>query len=220
MDTPPAGARRAIIFDLDGTLVDSLPDIAAAANAVLAEQGLAPLAEAEVRAMVGDGALALMRAAAAARGVAALPDAWYRRFLAVYGAAPAARTKAYPEVPETLAALRQRGFVLGICTNKPQAPAEALLAALGLADLFAAVVGGDVLAVRKPDPAHLLAVVERLGCRPGEAIYVGDNEHDAAAAAAAGLPFALVGHGYARVAPDSLPARWRLARFGELLAVV
>lgn len=186
---------RTLVLDLDGTLVDSLPDLSASLNRVLAARGLAPLAEATVRPMVGDGAPLLVARAFAARGAApdadALPD-----FLADYTAHATAATRPFPGIPEALHALVASGWRLAVCTNKPERPARALLAALGLAPLLAAIGGGDSFATRKPDPGHLLATLAAAGGQPGAAVMVGDHRNDVAAAQGAGLPCIFAGWGY------------------------
>ncbi|MDB5406217.1 MAG: cbbZ1, partial [Rhodospirillales bacterium] len=176
-----------IVFDLDGTLVDSLPDIAAAVNGALAEIGAAPLPLGQIRDMVGDGSPALMRRALAASGIAADRHAdRLARFVALYDAAPVARTVAYPGVRETLAALAAEGRRMGVCTNKLQGTTLGVLRGLGLDGYFAAVLGGDMVAARKPDPGHLLAVLMALGGGPDGAVMIGDGENDIAAARSAG----------------------------------
>lgn len=185
---------RHVILDLDGTLVDSAPDIRRAANAVLEAEGAPPLSLEETRRFVGGGASIFVERMADAR---ALPPerrpAVLQRFLDLYEGATAL-TRPYPAVPETLAALRGAGHALGLCTNKPGGPTRAVLEAMGLADLFAAVVAGDTLALRKPDPAPLHECLDRLG--GGPALYVGDSEVDHETAGRAGLPFALFTEGY------------------------
>jgi phosphoglycolate phosphatase len=209
--------RNALIFDLDGTLVDSLPDLAAALAATLREIGAPALSSAAVRGMIGDGTPALVARALAARGLpASLLDERLARFMALYEAAPVARTRPYPGVTETLAALRGDGRRLAVCTNKPQQAALAVLRGLALDGFFAAVVGGDVLAVKKPDPAHLRAAIAALGAAPGEAVMIGDNEHDVAMAKAAGVPVILVRYGYHRVPLETLAADLQIDAFSEL----
>src|SRR5260221_1632809 len=148
--------RNALVFDLDGTLVDSIPDLEAALNETLREVGAPALPRAAVRFMVGDGTTALVARALAASG---LPETLLAerlaRFLALYEAAPVARSHAYPGVVETLAALRREGRRLAICTNKPQRATLAVLRGLALEGFFAAIVGGDVLPVKKTDPRPL-----------------------------------------------------------------
>ncbi len=186
---------RWMLLDLDGTLVDSVPDLAAAMNRSLAAQGLAPLSRAEVRGFIGDGAKALVERGFAARGReadAAILDA----FLLDYGANAAVETCAYPGVAEGLAALCDRGWTLAVCTNKPEAPARSLLAALGLAHWFAAIGGGDSYSVRKPDPGHLLATLRASGGVPERCVMVGDHHNDIRAATAAGVPAIWAAYGY------------------------
>lgn len=187
---------RCAVFDLDGTLVDSVPDLTAALNRVMASRGLAPFVVAEVVPMVGDGAAVLVRRAFAARGTApddrALDD-----FLMDYGANAAVATVPYPGTTEALDALRAGGWVLAVCTNKPEAPARTLLDALGLLGRFAAIGGGDSFPVRKPDPAHLIATLGAAGGIPQRSVMIGDHRNDVMAASGAGLPciFATWGFG-------------------------
>ena len=148
-----------LIFDLDGTLVDSAPDLRAALNEMLRERGRAPLSPGQVRGMIGDGAAALVSRALAAGGAAAAADkAALPRFLELYQANATRLTRPYPGVPETLTALRRAGYRTAICTNKPQRATIGILQGLDLAALFDAVAGGDRFAVRKPDPGHLLGL--------------------------------------------------------------
>jgi phosphoglycolate phosphatase len=120
-------------------------------------------------------------------------------------------------VPETLQELRRRGARLAICTNKPEAASRLVLEGTGLLGLFEAVLGGDSLAVKKPDPGHLLAAIERLGATPGEAAMIGDGENDAASGKAAQVPVVLMRYGYARVPAETLGADAGHGRFAEVL---
>jgi phosphoglycolate phosphatase len=186
---------RILVLDLDGTLVDSVPDLAAALNRLMVQRSLAPFTWPEVAAMVGDGAAALVDRAFAARSVAA-DAAALAAFLADYGANAARATRAFPGVEPGLRELAARGWRLAVCTNKPAAPARALLAALGLDGLFAAIGAGDSFPTRKPDPAHLLATIAAAGGMPGRAVMVGDHRNDVIAAAGAGVPCIFAGWGY------------------------
>ena len=156
-----------LVFDLDGTLVDSAPDLRAALNEMLRERGRPPLSLPQVKHMIGDGAAALVARALAASGsdladaASALP-----RFIELYEAEAVRLTRPYPAVPETLAALRRRGYRMAICTNKPQHATIAVLEGLGLSALFDGIAGGDSFVVRKPDPGHLLGLVDAVGARP------------------------------------------------------
>ncbi len=181
-----------IVFDLDGTLIDSAPDIAAAANRTLAEVGVTPLSLAQARSFVGGGAPIFVERMAAARGLAD-PAVLLPRFLHHYEGA-VAHTVIYPGVEDALARLRAGGHRLGLCTNKPVGPTRSVLAHFGWDAMFDIVVGGDSLAVCKPDPAPLLAAFEDLG--EGPCLYVGDSEVDAETAARAGVPFVLFTEGY------------------------
>lgn len=206
-----------LVFDLDGTLVDSVPDLRAALNQMLRERGRPLVSEAQVQYMVGDGVPVLVARALAAGGadpseaVTALP-----RFLEIYEANAAQLTRPYPGVPETLTALRDRGYRAAICTNKPQRATIAVLQGVGLLPLFNGIAGGDRFSVRKPDPGHLLGIISELGASPTKSAMIGDNENDAAAARAASVPLVLMRYGYARVDPDTLCADALLDRFSEL----
>lgn len=184
-----------MIFDLDGTLVDSVPDLAAAVNRLMQARGLAAFRQAEVAAMVGDGARVLLERAFAARGLAS-DAAALDFFLGDYGANAAIDSTAFPGVPETLAVFAAQGWRMAVCTNKPEAPARSLLAALGLGRFFAAVGGGDSFAVRKPDPGHLAATILAAGAEPGRCVMVGDHHNDILAAAGVGVPCIFAAWGY------------------------
>jgi phosphoglycolate phosphatase len=209
--------RNALVFDLDGTLVDSLPDLAATLAVTLGEVGAPALPRETVRGMIGDGTTALVaRALAASNLPARLLNECLARFLTLYEAAPASLSRPYPGVLATLRALQAAGRRLAVCTNKPQRATLAVLRGLGLDGFFAAVVGGDVLAVKKPDPAHLLAALDGIGATPGDAIMIGDNEHDVAMAKAAGVPVILVRYGYHRVPLATLAADIQIDAFDAL----
>jgi phosphoglycolate phosphatase len=216
---------KAVVSDLDGTLIDSAEDLRVALNRLLAEEGLRPLALAEVVPMIGDGAAKLVERALAAAGggssTGALPDHLTRRFLAHYEPHAAERTRAIPGAAEALMALAAQGLALAICTNKPEQATRRVLAALDLERHFAAVVGGDSVRGRpKPDPAMVLAVVDRLGVAPREAVMVGDAPNDVLAARAAGLPVLLRKGGYSPVPAEDLGADGVFEDFAELAAAV
>jgi phosphoglycolate phosphatase len=190
---------RAVIFDLDGTLVDSAPDLHAAVLALLEERGTAPVTLAQVRAFVGNGIPKLVERCLDASGAPAKGQALAKaveRFKQHYGAAPAVLTHAYDGVEAMLGTLRARGLLLGVCTNKPEALTRAVLAGVALDRHLRAAVGGDTLDVMKPDPEPLRHCAHLLGAGIDEALYVGDSETDADTAAAAGMAFALYSGGY------------------------
>ena len=206
-----------LVFDLDGTLVDSVMDLRAALNEVLRERGHRALSRAEVKHMIGEGVPALVARALAASGAdpAEAPMA-LPRFLEIYEANPTQLSRPYPGVSETLATLRRRGYRTAICTNKPQQATLAVMQGLDLLPLFDGVAGGDRFPVRKPHPGHLLQLIAELGARPEASAMIGDNENDAAAARSAAVPLVLVRYGYARVEPESLMADALLDHFSEL----
>ena len=207
-----------IAFDLDGTLIDSAPDIRAAMNSVLESRGVTPLSLEETRSFIGSGAPVFVERMGAARGIdaAALPE-FLNGFLAGYESA-VDLTELYDGVRAALTRLREAGHRLAICTNKPIAPARAILAHLDLAQYFDCVIGGDSLPVRKPDPAPLWAALEGLG--EGPALYVGDSDIDAATALAAGVPFLLYMQGYLHVPAESLTYVARFSQFEDLPRLV
>jgi phosphoglycolate phosphatase len=212
---------EAVLFDLDGTLIDSARDLMEALNRLLAEEGLRAVDLDETRAMIGDGARVLLERALTRTGAdPGRAGALLPRLLAEYERQGTRHTRPYPGVVETLQALRAAGLRLAVVTNKPEAATHAVLADLALAPLFEAVVGGDTLPQRKPDPAPVREALARLGLAPERAAMVGDNHHDVQAGQAAGLPVIAVTYGYAHGAPETFGARRLIARFDELPAAL
>ena len=188
---------RTMVFDLDGTLTDSVPDIAAAVNRTLAARHLPALTEPDVAAMVGDGLQPLIDRAFAAVG--ATPDAHAAaEYLADYEANVAEATRLFPGVEAALDELRGRGWTLAVCTNKPERAARLLLDALGVSDRFAAVGGGDSFPAHKPDPIHVRETIAAAGGQPARALMVGDHHNDVQAAAGCGVRTIFAGWGYGR----------------------
>jgi phosphoglycolate phosphatase len=194
-----------IVFDLDGTLVDSRRDLADAANALLARHGAAPLDEAVVGRMVGDGAAVLVRRVLAARGLAVDAGSALELFLAEYDTRLLAHTRPYDGIPATLEALAARAR-LSVLTNKPTRQTIRLLEGLGLAGRFADVIGGDGPVPRKPDPEGLQALMRAAGARRDDTVLVGDSATDLRTARNAGVRVCLVryGFGFESIAPASL----------------
>jgi phosphoglycolate phosphatase len=210
-----------VVFDLDGTLINSAPDLHVALNSALTGDGRRPLTLMEVESIVGDGATVLVRRALALVGGTVSEDdgmaALTTRFLAIYEQQAAELTRPYAGVPETLATLAAAGFGLGVCTNKPERLSRQILQQLDLNRYFQAVIGGDSLnGIRKPDPRHLLAAVEALGGKPEKTVMVGDSVNDVAAARALGVPVVVRAGGYGQVPAESLGADAVVQAFAEL----
>jgi len=210
-----------VVFDLDGTLIDSAPDMHRAVNLMLADMGCPPLSLPEIRTMVGDGASALIaRALAARQCVTADPTKALEQFLEHYEENPTAFTPTFPGVPETLERLRAIGLTLAICTNKPTRLTHMILERLGINRFFVRVIAGDTLPFRKPDPRALIEVLNVFGTPPAAAIMVGDSEVDAATAHAANVPFVLMTYGYHRGPIDGISSIATLDHFAELATLL
>ena len=188
--------RHIVVFDLDGTLVDTVADIASATNETLAEFGAKPLSLAIVMRMIGDGSPKLMERALAASGLSLDLPSVMPRFMEHYNAHATRLVKAYPGVIDTLGQLDKAGYRLGVCTNKPAAATRLVLEACALARFFPVTIGGDSLPQRKPQPEPLLAAIAGLGGTAGEAVMVGDSTTDLATAEAAGIPALILPSGY------------------------
>ncbi len=206
---------RAVVFDLDGTLIDSAPDIAAVLNRILAAEGLAPLSLEVVRGMIGDGARQLLERGLGAHGARAEPR-HLAAFIADYQENPVRETRCYPGMEAVLQALRAEGRQLGLCTNKPIGPTTRILDVLGLTRCFAAVIGGDSTPYKKPDPRHLAATLAEM--EVSGAIMVGDHANDLAAAAGLRLEavFCSWGYGVAEAVHTAGTAQELLQRIAEM----
>jgi phosphoglycolate phosphatase len=187
---------KLIVFDLDGTLIDSRRDLADATNELIVEYGGRPLPEATITGMVGEGAAVLVRRALAAAGLDPEAPGALERFLAHYDVRLTAYTRPYPGVPEALARLRSDGRTLALLTNKPQRATTRIVEALGLAPLLSHITGGDTAAGRKPDPAGLLQIVDAAGAAPASTILVGDSPIDLETARRAGTRICLTRYGF------------------------
>ncbi len=208
---------RTVAFDLDGTLADTAPDLTAALNHSLRHLGRPPVPAEAVRHMVGHGARALLTTGLAATGTMTpeLVEQGFPIFLDYYESHIADGTRPFHGVEAALDALAERGVALAICTNKFERLARQLIDALGWHDRFAAIVGGDTLPVRKPDPAPLHAAIECAG--GGPAAFVGDSITDTLTAVAAKIPCVAVSFGFADRPPAELGADVLIDRFDELL---
>jgi 2-phosphoglycolate phosphatase len=195
-------ALRAVLFDLDGTLLDTAPDMIGALNALRREELLAPMPYDSIRSAVSHGAARVVKAG--------FPDAspesaqqLQRRFLEIYRGALSRETRLFPGMSDVLDALARLSIKSGIVTNKAAWLTEPLLEDMGLRERFACVVSGDTLAERKPHPKPLLHAAALAEVSPGECIYVGDAERDVQAAHAAEMPALVANYGYVRADEDT-----------------
>ena len=212
---------KAVVFDLDGTLIDSVGEIADALNEALRRSDLATFSDDEVRLMIGGGSKVLIERTLAARERSRdteLARQLHGDFIGVYQKASIGRTTIYPHALELLDELATRGLKLAICTNKPAGITEDVLVKLGLRGAFSAVVAGTDALPKKPNPAMLLAALSALGVYPDEAVMIGDSGADVGAAEAAGIPVIAVTYGYTRTPPAELGANLLIDRLEEVVA--
>lgn len=211
------------VFDLDGTLADTIHDLIGTLNVVLAREDLPPLSLEQGRPMIGAGARALIERGLAAAGKEVTParlDELHRSFLVHYNEHICVRTTLFPGTEAALDRLAAAGFQLAVCTNKYEDFSLALLQALGVADRFAAICGRDTFAYFKPDPRHLTLTIEKAGGDPGRAVMVGDSLSDVAAAKAAGIPVVAATFGYSDVPVAELAPDRIIDHFDELFPAV
>jgi phosphoglycolate phosphatase len=207
-----------LLLDLDGTLIDSAPDLLAAVNRLLTRRGVAPLSRTEIIPMIGDGTRMLLTRALDARRAPPFTEDEFEAYMADYTAHSVDETQPFPGTVETLARLAESDWRLAVCTNKPVGATHAILKTLGLAQFFAAVGGGDSFAVRKPDPGHLLGTLELAGGSADRAVMVGDHTNDVLAAVGAKVPCIFAGWGYGtpEMAQGSAVTAARFADLPEL----
>ena len=209
---------KAVVFDLDGTLIDSEADLRAAVNRVFDEIGRRPITRNEVVMMVGDGVPKLVERALEATG--GLPDDGtddvVARFLEFYEGHATDLSQPFPGAQDILRELVAAGARIGLCTNKPEATCFPVLEALDLRRYFAIVICGDTLDYRKPDPRHVYHTLDTMGAERNETAFIGDSEADIQAANNAGLPSVLVTFGYCHEPLDSLDANALIDHFDEL----
>jgi phosphoglycolate phosphatase len=195
---------RIALFDLDGTLLDSAPDIHSALDRLMAAHDRPGFSREEVRKMIGDGVPVLVQRACEARTLVNSPEL-VAEFLVDYEAHAADETRPFEGIPAALAALKSAGWRLAVCTNKPEKAARIILDDQGLSPLLEQVGGGDSFPVRKPHPGHPLGILARMGAEPSQAVLIGDHHNDTRAAKAAGMRavFAAWGYGGPEMAEDA-----------------
>jgi phosphoglycolate phosphatase len=206
-----------IIFDLDGTLVDTAPDLIDTLNVILVREGLPIIPYGEARALIGAGARSMLERGLAAVGrPAADVDRLYAHFVAYYADHVADRSRPFPGLEAALDVLAGRGFTLAVCTNKLERLSVRLLGILGLAGRFAAICGQDTFAVQKPHPQALLGTLRRAGGTLDRAVMVGDSATDIATARAALMPVVAVDFGYTEVPVRDLDPDQIISHYSHL----
>ena len=211
------------VFDLDGTLADTVHDLIATLNVVMDSEGLPHLPLAEGREMIGAGARALIERGLEAVGREVTPahlDELHRFFLAHYNENLCVHTKLFPGVVEALGQLEAAGFSLAVCTNKYEDLSVALLEGLGIAHRFSAICGRDTFIYYKPDPRHLTLTIEKAGGDPARAVMVGDSLADIATAKAAGIPSVAVTFGYSDIPVENLAPDRLINHYDELFEAI
>lgn len=214
-------SRGTLVFDLDGTLAETAPDIMAALNFFLLREGLAPLPISAARALVGSGAKALIKRGFEVAGAPLPPEkleAIFADLLDYYLEHIAKESHYFPGAEAALDALAADGFTLAICTNKPELHAKKLMQALGKADRFAFLAGRETYPFCKPDPRHILQTIRDAGGEASRAIMIGDSFNDIEAARAARLPSIGVTFGYTLVPMDQLGPDRLITHFDDLRA--
>jgi phosphoglycolate phosphatase len=208
-----------VIFDLDGTLIDTAPDLVSSLNYTIAAADLAPVTYDDLTHLVGQGARVMIRRAFELRGVSIDDEAvepLLQRFLAHYKSEMPGGSKPYPALIEALDRLSDAGMRLAVCTNKLEELAIPLMEKLGLSDRFAAITGGDSFPVRKPDARHILGTIEKAGGDPTTTIMIGDSVNDILAARNAGIPSIAVTFGYSDVPVEALDPDHVIEDYAEL----
>lgn len=209
----------ALLFDLDGTLIDSAPDICASVNQVLETMNRSNVSVATVKELVGFSAPTLVKKVLELTGPPGSQDEidfLLSSFLETYRRHPCDHTVVFPGVHQALELFTQAEIQLAICTNKPEITCFPVIEALGLQKYFSTIICGDTLEHRKPDPRHVLHTLDKMGAALEEAAFIGDNEIDVNAAKAAGLPCVCVTYGYCRLPYESLGADALIDHFEEL----
>lgn len=212
-----------IVFDLDGTLIDTAPDLVDTLNVILARHDVPPVAFGEARTMIGAGVKPLLQRALALKGIRCPPeeiDRLFKEYLEIYAEHIADRSRPFPGLESALDVLAAQGCRLAVCTNKLEWLSVRLLDQLGLTPRFAAICGQDTFTMRKPDPDMLRLTIVRAGGDTGHAVMVGDSMTDVATARAAAIPVIAVDFGYTETPPAELGADRLISHFNALPAAI
>ena len=210
-----------ILFDLDGTLIDSAPDLVGTLNIILRRHGRTTLTISDVKKLVGNGARALLERGFKETGAPAENlDALTVEFIETYVPNCAVLSRPFSGVIETLDTFANSGYRMAVCTNKPQVPSETILTELGLMQYFELVVGGDFFPMRKPDPRHLLGALQLMDAPENPAIMVGDSYNDVASARNAGIPVIVVTYGYTTTPAHELGGDILVDHFSDIVTAV
>jgi phosphoglycolate phosphatase len=207
------------VFDLDGTLVDTAPDLVGGLNVALALENLEPILIRDVHKLIGGGVRLMLTRGLDLRGHSVSPERFEElasTFFAHYELHIADESTLYPDVVPVLDELAASGNILAVCTNKPERLSLLLLEALGLRSRFAAICGADTFPARKPDPIHLIGTIERAGGKVGRSVMIGDSRTDRDAARNADVPCVLLDYGYTDVPVGELDAEAVVSRFAAV----
>ena len=212
----------AIIFDLDGTLIDSAPDLAEALNRTLLEINRPALPLSLIRNLVGTGALALIKKGLEASGGIENNDleALRIRFLEIYDKILLEKTKLFPGALKAIKNLTKLKYPLSICTNKPEVPAKKIIKGLGIKSYFKNISGGDTYQYKKPHPLHLIKTIKASGRRKNYAIMIGDSKNDIDCSKSLGIPSIVVSFGYSDIPVDQMEADMVLHNYDNLIRYI
>ncbi|MEM7776491.1 MAG: HAD family hydrolase [Pseudomonadota bacterium] len=212
-----------VAFDLDGTLIDTAPDLIATAQAVIAKRGLGPVPEDVIQPLISFGSRRMLEAAFAHHGVittSAEIDRLFTAFLQHYRDNIAVHSQPYPKLRNVLEHLKREGAAIAVCTNKLESPSRLLLDALNLTSAFAFIAGRDTFPVHKPDPGHLIGAIEQAGGIRTQAVMVGDSDVDVSTAKAAGVPVIGVTFGYTPVSVRELGCDAVIDHYDEFMPII
>ncbi len=211
---------KCVIFDLDGTLVDTAPDLLATLNVLFTRRGHREITLSEIQTVIGSGAKAMIRAGGALTGTPfsdAEIEELFLEYMDYYSAHIADHSKLFPGGQDLLEACKARAIPMAICTNKLESLAVGLLATLNLSPYFQTVIGSDTLSTMKPDPAGVFKILEKAGCKANETLFIGDSETDLKAARNAGVPVVLVDYGYTKTPARELNPNAIISNLAELI---